>query len=413
MFAEGESVSDGTVYWGDGLGYGWDAPEKLVCMDCVGDDDYFWEAGAIYGPSTSLCAYCGKGHAGPVGSIVDVIGPALHRYFTGPGNAGAILDDGEWLIDTIGTEKALGELWRTCGSEELRRDVAGAFRNREWVPCNGHFLDMHEGEQFTHAWSHFAQITKHRTRYFLDRQEREFGENPWMEYPSPAEFLARLGEFVRDLGLIRTLDGQRALYRIRHEMDGTSFDTFGELGPPPDDLARAGRMNPAGIAYYYAAREPGTAMGEVVTEPPARIAIGEFRPNDGLAVLDLTDLPELPSVFDMDQYDRYQRLVFLGDFVERISMPVRKDGMEHVEYVPSQVVCEFFAQVFGRKDDGRHVDGIAYRSAVVPDGQNVVLFPPKGRRTWQDVAELVSTDHVALDNRSQIVRMMAAKLDLA
>ena len=94
-------------------------------------------------------------------------------------------------------------------------------------------------------------------------------------------------------------------------------------------------------------------------------------------------------------------------------MPVRKDGMEHVEYVPSQVVCEFFAQVFGRKDDGRPVDGIAYRSAVVPDGQNVVLFPPKGRRTWQDFAELVSTDHVALDDRSQIVRMMAAKLDLA
>ena len=211
----------------------------------------------------------------------------------------------------------------------------------------------------------------------------------WSTRVRPTSWPA-VGEFVRDLGLIRTLDGQRALYRVRHEMEGTSFDTFGELGPPPDDLARAGRMNPAGIAYFYAAREPGTALGEVVTEPPARIAIGEFRPKDGLAVLDLTDLPEPPSVFDMDQYDRYQRLVFLGDFVERISMPVRKDGMEHVEYVPSQVVCEFFAQVFGRKDDGRPVDGIAYRSAVVPDGQNVVLFPPKGRRTWQDVAELVS-----------------------
>ena len=378
---------------GDEWGPGWDAPDRRVCMDCVGED-YLLIAGGGSGSGGGTCDYCGGGRfsPGPVSRIVELVEPALQRYFADPGNAGAIRDEGEWLIDTIGTEEALRELWPECGPE-LLRDVANAFHNTQWVPCNGHFLDMHERERLTHTWDHFAKMAKHRTRYFLDRREREFGKDPWMEFASPAEFLQRIGELVIELSLLRPVERHVTLYRVRKEREGKRYDTFRDLGPPPDEKATAGRMNAAGIAYFYLARDLETAAGEVVDNSPARIAIGTFRTKDQLVLLDLTRLPEPPSVFDMDEYDRYQGTLFLQDFVEQISRTVAKDGMEHIEYVPSQVVCEYFAQLFTRRHRSRRVDGIAYRSAVVPGGQNVVLFPPEGRKGWEDLAELSGTAH--------------------
>jgi len=68
-------------------------------------------------------------------------------------------------------------------------------------------------------------------------------------------------------------------------------------------------------------------------------------------------------------------LLFIENFVTSISTPVKKDGSEHVEYVPSQVVSEYFAKVF-RDALGEQIDGIVFPSAVRPGGRNVVLFPP-------------------------------------
>ena len=391
------------------MGYGWDAPEKLVCADCLGEEseEYFWKEGAGFGSLEERCDYCERANprSGPVSRVVELVAPALHRYFRDPGGAGAIRDEGEWLIDTIGTEEALRTLWPSCGVE-LLGDVAGAFRNKQWVPCNGHFLEKHESEQFTHRWHHFEMMAKHRTRYFLDRQDREFGHEPWIEYPSPSEFLACIGEFVMKQSLFRPMDARRTLFRARCEKADESFETFDELGPPPNELAGGGRMNPLGISYFYLARALRTAVGEVVREPPARVAVGEFRPKKDLVLLDLTALPEPPSVFDDDAYDDYQGILFLRDFAGQISKPVPKDDREHLEYIPSQVVCEFFAQVFGRGEGERQVDGIAYRSSVVDGGQNVVVFPPGAGETWEDLAQRVSTRHLVIDDRSQVTHLV-------
>jgi len=61
--------------------------------------------------------------------------------------------------------------------------------------------------------------------------------------------------------------------------------------------------------------------------------------------------------------------------VAEITQPVRKDGREHIGYVPSQVLCEWFAQVFHPTEQGGRLDGLIYPSAVAPGGRNLVLFP--------------------------------------
>ena len=56
-------------------------------------------------------------------------------------------------------------------------------------------------------------------------------------------------------------------------------------------------------------------------------------------------------------------------FVEAISTPVIKDGREHIDYVPSQVICEYLAQVF-EPAEGSKPGGLIYPSSVHDGGKN-------------------------------------------
>jgi len=166
-------------------------------------------------------------------------------------------------------------------------------------------------------------------------------------------------------------------------------------------------MNPAGISYLYMAKERQTALGEVLSGPPCRAAVAKFSLKADMLILDLTNLPNPPSVFDTENYYTREAVLFLDAFVDTISTPTPKDGREHVEYVPSQIVSEYFAQVF--KCDKEHsVDGIGFPSAVVPNGRNLVLFPPRGAPSeWQDVVDLVDLDEVEASDWKAFSELLA------
>lgn len=61
-------------------------------------------------------------------------------------------------------------------------------------------------------------------------------------------------------------------------------------------------------------------------------------------------------------------------FVDEISVPVTKDGGEHIDYVPTQVICEYLAQIF-EPAPGARLGGLIYPSAVQVGGKNLVVFP--------------------------------------
>jgi len=90
-------------------------------------------------------------------------------------------------------------------------------------------------------------------------------------------------------------------------------------------------------------------------------------------VLDLVDLPAIPSVFDSERRHLIAPLRFLHVFVEEVRKRIARDQQEHLEYVPTQIVAESFRHLYEHQT-GQRVDGIAYRSAVVTEGSNVVLF---------------------------------------
>src|SRR3546814_14780372 len=66
--------------------------------------------------------------------------------------------------------------------------------------------------------------------------------------------------------------------------------------------------------------------------------------------------------------------MFARGFGDAISKPVIKNGQEHVEYVPSQVVCEYLAQVFKPRGKAA-LGGLVFPSSVCEGGRNLVVFP--------------------------------------
>ncbi len=67
-------------------------------------------------------------------------------------------------------------------------------------------------------------------------------------------------------------------------------------------------------------------------------------------MIDLAALPEIPSIFDEARRHLRPPLRFLHEFSWRISAPVRtaaRTEAEMVEYVPTQIVSEYFRTTFG------------------------------------------------------------------
>ncbi|MFH1021660.1 MAG: RES family NAD+ phosphorylase [Pseudomonadota bacterium] len=188
-------------------------------------------------------------------------------------------------------------------------------------------------------------------------------------------------------GLVRTWSAGTKLFRGRNrKIDATWPLNLQELGPPPNEKALTQRMSPAGISYLYLSTEQETVLAEIQYKPPCQVAMASCTLRHDLRLLDLTssNFPSLPSIFDQTRRHEYESLLFLMDFANKISERVEKDGREHIDYVPSQVVSEYFAKIF-LLNDGSPLDGMAYESAALSEGINVVLFPPKKGRGFSEL----------------------------
>lgn len=391
--------------WQEQMERGWSAPEKHVCPNCVEDDflKYLIQTNAGH----CQCDYCGKRtrkhSAAPVETIMPAVECALRYFYAEPTEAGAPYDGG-WVFQPIHTTEALGNVLFDC-HEDLFADIADSFANTFWVAAaEGHWASSHRNDEWSGAWQAFSEIVKHRSRHFFMSSAEE--PEPTFR-PSPLNVLEFVGEIAASLGLLQYLPKATRVYRVRERVGSADWPICAkQLGAPPSQLATAGRMNPAGISYLYLSMTQGGALAEVLRGPPCRAAIATFELVDGLAVLDLTRLPSLPSVFDGASHRTREVVLFLDDFVNDICQPVQKDGREHINYVPSQVVSEYFAQVF-KTPEGKALDGIVYPSAVAPGSVNLALFPRDDRNQFAHAVQFVYGDEVVLNTWTEFSKEIA------
>lgn len=372
--------------WIEAQERGWSAPDTHVCADCV--EDPFLQKLIDANATARACDYCGrKGRhplTAPAEVVVKAVFNAVHAYYCEPANGGVPYDGG-YLIDPIGIEEVLSGMG-LAGHVDFIKDVIESECNGDgFVPAaNGYWADSHEHEILSGGWALFCHRIKHETRFHFARPSPDESDNP-NDLP-PSRMLSELGRRLRPL--LQTLPAGTLVYRVRIRKRGETWKpSAASLGAPPPDKTSAGRMNPAGIPYLYTSFDPATARKELrlPDRTSKTVFTGQFKLAQPLQVIDLTALPDPPSIFDVARKDEREGALFVREFVDTITEPVAKDGREHIDYVPSQVVCEYLAQVF-QTGTGEPLGGLVFGSSVHPGGKNLVVFPDdRWRMTFHGV----------------------------
>ncbi len=358
---------------------------KYVCADCISDYAIrgFVESAARH----HTCSYCERVSddeiAAPMDDVLAFIAAGFRREYDIPENClpwdgqeggwqGVTPDDG---YDVVSDLEIIN--WDSDGADAQHTDLVSAFSDRQFVQHDPFGLTVSEGLRY--SWERFCNTVKHQTRFVLFRiklKRRSRSYDPDEEGTVPVHLvLERIGGLVEEHSLARDLPRRSVLIRARQHKASLTLTKASDLGSPPHERASQSRMSPAGISMFYAAADEKTAFLETHNPRDTRsrcMTFGRFLAARKLRIVDLTEIPDVPSIFDEDRFYTRQGIIFLRQFAADISKPIERDGREHYEYVPTQVVAEYFRSVL--KIDGKSIDGIAFRSSRRGAGISYCIF---------------------------------------
>lgn len=344
--------------------------DTYVCEDCV--KDHALAALVNNHISSETCSYCGSRAGAPFEPIMERIYESICTEYADAQDIGVPWDKG-WVIDEVDPFEVVDNFNPGWG-DSLTNDVLECLGwDKYWVEhSQGNWGLGTPSEALTWGWNSFRDTVLYKTRYlFLTEPEDEFDSGRPDHIPV-RHVLDSISNLVKRSNLVTTVDPETSLFRARVSMDGQPYQSFSEVSVPPADRTTAGRMNPAGIPYLYAAFDEGTARSETLFNSRRPYAMAEFKTKRTLNVLDLSSLPAQPSPFEPYRYKERHEIGFLHRFQGEISKRVSKDGREHIEYIPTQIVSEFFRYRF--LNGGAALDGIVFPSAKNEQGKNIALF---------------------------------------
>ena len=363
---------------------GWSSPgDKYVCTKCF--DDYALARFVRKNPVKKKCDYCGrksktKRIAAPIEDVMAEITAGIHSGWSHPDSVGVPYESAEGgyqgnVIDTY--DLIHEELYGTFANDKLRNDIIDAFDAQGAMWCDRHFGSLPPEEILHYGWEEFAKLIKHSVRYVFLRSPDKDAEYRGSEEIPPNDFLDRLGEVVEEVDIVTILPQGTRVTRARPHGRNEALRTPADFGPPPIEKAIfSNRMSPAGIPMFYGVFDRETALKEIcdsLSNPDVIATTAEFETARDFPVLNLTELPCVPSIFDTQERGSRPGIIFLRGFSNDLSKRIEKDGREHIEYVPTQVVTEYFRHIYNNPDYGR-VRGIIYPSARRKGGKCCVLF---------------------------------------
>lgn len=219
-------------------------------------------------------------------------------------------------------------------------------------------------------WEDFKDVVKSNSRFMLlAKQVFNIGSKTI----DVKRTLDNIGKMAKQLNMVKVLPIGTILYRCRQHVLQNEVKKFEHIISPPDDKAMfPNRMSPAGISMFYAAFDFDTSYKETIDSVGGKYyTSAEFRNRRNLNILDLSS-KIMPSIFDQMKWKNYYTISFLNSFISDFTKSIVKDGRIHVEYVPTQIVTEYFRYVF--KFGKKSVDGIIYPSSKNKGRNACVLF---------------------------------------
>jgi HEPN/RES N-terminal domain 1/RES domain len=349
-----------------------------ICASCV--SDYALVDWIRANLSEHECTFCGAETDEPIAACFeDFVGFVLEGlYFdwNDPNDEGIsyITAEGGWMAEISETNDVLDN-YSISENDKIIEALINGVNNDAWVRRGVYHGS--ECDLFSWGWEQFKKFTKETTRYFFLHQDTANAEYGTNEVP-PSAMLSIIAHIVKSeleedvIKIIKTTDN---LVRIR--IGSSAYEAATEIGTPKAEFAlQSNRMSPAGIPMFYGAFDFETARAETY-DPKVHIgqivSVGTFQPLRDLVILDLAVLPNVPSIFDKNKRRLIHSLRFLHSFAHDISKKINHDGREHIEYVPTQIVTEYFRRVFRTKIN-QPLDGVIYRSSRISDRRAFVIF---------------------------------------
>ncbi|WP_426026054.1 RES family NAD+ phosphorylase [Brevundimonas sp. TSRC1-1] len=354
--------------------------EKRLCIACV--DEPFLAGQMMKDGETAVCDYCGKTEATEtIAELADRFELLFEAHFERAAETSWDDQRGDevaFIIQDTGRidEAPANDIQQVMADRHEDMEAAQMGERTAYDSELSYVESDIDDRRFQEDWEALETDLKTRNRFFSDEVETVFGR------------------LFADLHALKTRDGRPviraigvgtdlpALYRARAFQSSAAFDEAiidpeRFVGTPAPRFARAGRMNPHGVPFFYGATTEQLALTEVRPPVGSRVITGRFELQATLQVLDVEALEsvlERGSLFDPAFGDRLARAKFLGKLARRIRMPVLPDD-ELTDYLVTQVMAGYLASRISPS-----VHGVAYGSAQgEPEAFNVALFNGSSR----------------------------------
>ncbi|WP_204126625.1 RES family NAD+ phosphorylase [Pseudomonas ogarae] len=354
----------------------------VVCDECVGD--VFVQQRIRNECDMGRCSCCEQlRHCMPIEALADQVADILDRYYgTGPvirtvdaRDLGRYVYAGSPLAVTVAemlgidsesaVTAAIVGLLTVCTDYDLKRGGEARF--------DADLLYMRRNlrpTEIEEKWQEFKSGVMHRSRFFNDHGKAFLD---WL-----FEGIHHLkDEHGREVVQLFEIEDGLELYRGRYCPPSSDpkkilLSPETELGAPPKEIARAGRMSPVGVPAFYGAFDRETCIAELRPSVGGMVLTGEFQLLRDARLLDFGVLENVfdaqpMSCFDPDYQKKMERRQFLRTLHSKISSPVTPD--QEQEYLYTQVIAEYLATQVEPT-----VDGVMFASVQRQDGINIALF---------------------------------------
>ena len=354
-------------------GYG--ESDKYVCSGCV-KDDYLVKIIRKKG-EVGACSFCRDENdkqikhrkVYPLEELMQEIMPAIEYYY---------LDADSNVPYDNETEEYLG---RTIDPYDFVYEVLAEEMQTENMDLLQELLDILEPEVRTsiyefidrtskkdlRAWAKYTDLINNRKEMSVEQIVslcvNSDAPNDLKEIHS---VLQKVMFHARELHSYTTINTGKSIYRCvnfhpkGYVVPGYKTIPATLVGTAPAKCAESGRFNEKGDMMFYGASNPQTAISEVEKKQGHPFTIGEFHTNKRVKVLNLCAVEswKRPSMFSLEQRDieRRESWLFLKEYIDRISIPVKDRKNADSYYKPIQVFTKYVQRVSG-------LYGIEYRSS--------------------------------------------------
>lgn len=342
---------------------------NYVCRNCIGNKslhEYIKNNGHM-----GICYYCHNRRK--VVTIEELLKPIMSGIRFEYDEAANCLgyQDGEYVGQTFDTynlifDKIIDELM--IDNKSILSDLVDTIDdNILWCEINPYSEKEYETEFY--SWQSFCKLVKNHNRYMFYKSNNIISS---YDLSNPVNILDIIGEYVQGINLLKRISVNERIYRGKMHDSNQYLNRVEEFAPPPSNKAKANRMSAEGISLFYAAFDNETVLEEIGGSLD-RVTIASFTPQRNLTLIDLSKLKtlKLPSIFDENNRHKRSAITFLKLFEKEIRKKV--DNSPAIEYVPTQIVTEYFRYVF-KSDRYGQIDGIIYNSSQIIDKKCIVLF---------------------------------------